>query len=179
MPINHTISVLVTNEMGVLSRIVDLFSGRGYNIESLTVAPTVDDIYSRVTIVTPGDNDAIEQICKQLNRLIPVIKVANLSIGEAIEYEIGLLKVAVQDENRAEFMNIVAQAGAKIMDVAEKTYTVKIDGTEKDVQTFVELVRPFGIKEFVRSGKVAITKNNQFQTFKKQKENPLKISLKG
>ena len=108
MAINHTISVLVTNEVGVLSRIVDLFSGRGYNIESLTVAPTLDSIYSRVTIVTKADDDVVEQICKQLNRLIPVIKVANLTIGDAIEYEIGLLKVSVNDENRAEFMNIVA-----------------------------------------------------------------------
>lgn len=136
MTTKHTISVLVTNEVGVLSRIVDLFSGRGYNIESLTVAPTLDSIYSRVTIVTAGDEDVIEQICKQLNRLIPVIKVANLTIGEAIEYEIGILKVNVSDINRAEFMNIVAQSGAKIMDVSDKTYIVKIDGNEKDVQTF-------------------------------------------
>lgn len=170
MPINHTISVLVTNEVGVLSRIVDLFSGRGYNIESLTVAPTLDSIYSRVTIVTKADDDVIEQICKQLNRLIPVIKVANLSIGDAIEYEIGLLKISVNDENRAEFMNIVAQARATIMDVADKIYTVKIDGDEKQVQTFAELVRPFGIKEFVRSGKVAITKSGQFSTFKNKKD---------
>ncbi len=167
MTTKHTISVLVTNEVGVLSRIVDLFSGRGYNIESLTVAPTLDSIYSRVTIVTAGDEDVIEQICKQLNRLIPVIKVANLTIGEAIEYEIGILKVNVSDINRAEFMNIVAQSGAKIMDVSDKTYIVKIDGNEKDVQTFAELVRPYGIKEFVRSGKVAITKGNQFINFKK------------
>ena len=166
MTINHTISVLVSNEVGVLSRIVDLFSGRGYNIESLTVAPALDSVYSRVTIVTPADNDVIEQICKQLNRLIPVIKVANLSIGDAIEYEIGLLKVYVSDENRAEFMNIVAQAEAMIMDVNDKTYTVKIDGDEKKVQTFAELVRPYGIKEFVRSGKVAITKGNQFSNIK-------------
>lgn len=167
MTTKHTISVLVTNKVGVLSRIVDLFSGRGYNIESLTVAPTLDSIYSRVTIVTAGDEDVIEQICKQLNRLIPVIKVANLTIGEAIEYEIGILKVNVSDINRAEFMNIVAQSGAKIMDVSDKTYIVKIDGNEKDVQTFAELVRPYGIKEFVRSGKVAITKGNQFINFKK------------
>ena len=167
MTTKHTISVLVTNEVGVLSRIVDLFSGRGYNIESLTVAPTLDSIYSRVTIVTAGDEDVIEQICKQLNRLIPVIKVANLTIGEAIEYEIGILKVNVSDINRAEFMNIVAQSGAKIMDVSDKTYIVKIDGNEKDVQTFAELVRPYGIKEFVRSGKVATTKGNQFINFKK------------
>ena len=169
MTSRHTISVLVSNEVGVLSRIVDLFSGRGYNIESLTVAPTVDSIYSRVTIVTPGDDDVIEQICKQLNRLIPVIKVANLSLGDAIEYEIGLLKVFVADENKAEFMNIVAQSQATIMDVSDKIYTVKIDGDEQKVQTFAELVRNFGIKEFVRSGKVAITKSGQFQTFKKQR----------
>ena len=168
MTTKHTISVLVTNEVGVLSRIVDLFSGRGYNIESLTVAPTLDSIYSRVTIVTAGDEDVIEQICKQLNRLIPVIKVANLTIGEAIEYEIGILKVNVSDTNRAEFMNIVAQSGAKIMDVSDKTYIVKIDGNEKDVQTFAELVRPYGIKEFVRSGKVAITKGNKFINLKKK-----------
>ncbi len=173
--VSHTISVLVSNEVGVLSRIVDLFSGRGYNIESLTVAPALDSVYSRVTIVTQADEDVIEQICKQLNRLIPVIKVANLSIGDAIEYEIGLLKVFVNDENRAEFMNIVAQASATIMDVNEKVYTVKIDGDEKKVQTFAELVRPFGIKEFVRSGKVAITKSGQFSTFKKLKDDFVKV----
>ena len=170
MATKHTVSVLVSNEVGVLSRIVDLFSGRGYNIESLTVAPTLDSIYSRVTIVTSADDDVIEQICKQLNRLIPVIKVANLSIGEAIEYEIGLIKVTVNDENRAEFMNIVAQAHATIMDVSDKLYTIKIDGDEKQVQTFAELIRPFGIKEFVRSGKVAITKSCQFSNFKNKKE---------
>ena len=167
---NYTISVLVTNEVGVLSRIVDLFSGRGYNIESLTVAPTLDSIYSRVTIVTRGDENVIEQICKQLNRLIPVIKVANLSIGDAIEHEIGLIKVSIADENKSDFLNIVAQAQAKIIDVNDKIYTVKIDGDEKQVQTFAELIRPYGIKEFVRSGKVAITKGNQFTTFKKQKD---------
>ena len=91
-------------------------------------------------------------------------------MGEAIEYEIGLIKVFVNDENRAEFMNIVSQAGANIMDVTDKTYTVKIDGDEKRVKTFSELVRPFGIKEFVRSGKVAITKGNWFSNFKKTKE---------
>ena len=176
MTIKHTISVLVSNEVGVLSRIVDLFSGRGYNIESLTVAPTVDSIYSRVTIVTPGDDDVIEQICKQLNRLIPVIKVANLSLGDAIEYEIGLLKVAVADENKPEFLNIVAQAQACIMDVNDKIYTVKIDGDEQKVKTFVEFVSGYGIKEFVRSGKVAITKSGQFSTFKKQKNDILSLN---
>ena len=168
MTTSHTISVLVSNEVGVLSRIVDLFSGRGYNIESLTVAPTIDSIYSRITIVTLGDDDVVEQICKQLNRLIPVIKVANLSLNDAIVYEIGLITVTVPDENRAEFINIITQAHATIMDVQDKTYTVKIDGSEKEVRTFAELIRPYGIKEFVRSGKVAITKGNQFSNFKKE-----------
>ena len=168
MTVNHTISVLVTNEVGVLSRIVDLFSGRGYNIESLTVAPTAESIYSRVTIVTPGDDSVIEQICKQLNRLIPVIKVANLTVDDAMEYELALIKVSVNDENRAEFLNIVAQANATIVDVTDKIYTVKIDGDEKQVLTFAELIRPFGIKEFVRSGKVAITKSSQFSNFVKK-----------
>ena len=172
----HTLSILVINEAGVLSRVTGLFSGRGYNIESLTVAPTLDSVYSRVTIVTKADDDVIEQICKQLNRLIPVIKVANLTIGDAIEYEIGLLKVSVSDENRAEFINIVTQAKAMIMDVSDKTYTVKIDGDEKQVQTFAELVRPFGIKEFVRSGKVAITKSGQFSNFKNKKDE-IKLGL--
>lgn len=166
----HTISVLVTNEVGVLSRIVDLFSGRGYNIESLTAAPTFDNLYSRITIVTPADDDVVEQICKQLNRLIPVIKVANLSLGDAIEYEIGLIKVSVNDDQRAEFMNIVAQANATIMDVNDRIYTVKVDGDEERVRTFAELIRPYGIKEFVRSGKVAITKGNQFTNFKNKKD---------
>ena len=94
----HTISILVTNESGFLSRIVDLFSGRGYNIESLTVAPTIDRLYSRVTIVTGGDEAAIEQICKQLNRLIPVIKVADLNVAEALEVEIALAKIQVKEE---------------------------------------------------------------------------------
>ena len=93
-----------------------------------------------------------------------------ISLGDAIEYEIGLLKISVNDENRTEFMNIVAQAQATIMDVTDKIYTVKIDGDEQKVQTFAELVRGFGIKEFVRSGKVAITKSGQFSTFKKRND---------
>ena len=93
MGVFHTISILVTNESGVLSRVVDLFSGRGYNIESLTVAPTIDRLYSRITIVTDGDSAAIEQINKQLNRLIPVIKFADLNLNEALEFEVAIVKL--------------------------------------------------------------------------------------
>ena len=162
----HTISILVSNESGVLSRIVDLFSGRGYNIESLTVAPTIDRLYSRVTIVTGGDEAAIEQISKQLNRLIPVIKVADLNIQEALEREIALVKIQVKDEEKSDILRIVETTGSKIIDVTDKTYIIQALGDEKQIQALVELVRPYSVKEFVRSGKVAISRNNQFSNIK-------------
>lgn len=162
----HTISILVSNESGVLSRIVDLFSGRGYNIESLTVAPTIDRLYSRVTIVTGGDAAAIEQICKQLNRLIPVIKVADLNITEALEREIALVKIQVKDEEKSDILRIAEATGSKIIDVTDKTYIIQALGDEKQIQALVEMVRPYSVKEFVRSGKVAISRTNQFLNIK-------------
>lgn len=159
---NHTLSILVTNEAGVLSRIVDLFSGRGFNIESLTVAPTLDRAFSRVTIVTPGDDAVIEQILKQLNRLIPVLKVMDLKLSEAIEVEIGLIKVYAKDEDRNYIMQSVDSVGASIIDFTEKTYTIQIIGDENKIKTLVELLRPIGIKEFVRSGKTAISRDTTF-----------------
>lgn len=162
----HTISILVSNESGVLSRIVDLFSGRGYNIESLTVAPTNDRLYSRVTIVTGGDEAAIEQICKQLNRLIPVIKVADLNISEALEVEIALAKIQVKDEEKSDILRIAETTGSKIVDVTDKTYIIQIIGDEKQIQALIELIRPYSVREFVRSGKVAISKTNQFSNIK-------------
>ncbi len=156
---NHTISILVTNEAGVLSRIVDLFSGRGFNIESLTVAPTIDKAYSRITIVTPGDDSVIEQIMKQLNRLVPVLKVMDLPIAESIEVEIGLLKVYANDENRAFIMQCVEATNAKVIDVTEKIYTIQIIGDEKQIKALLELLKPIGIKEFVRSGQVAVSRS--------------------
>ena len=162
----HTISILVSNESGVLSRIVDLFSGRGYNIESLTVAPTIDRLYSRVTIVTGGDAAAIEQICKQLNRLIPVIKVADLNITEALEREIALVKIQVKDEEKSDILRIAEATGSKIIDVTDKTYIIQALGDEKQIQALVEMVRPYSVKEFVRSGKVAISRTNQILNIK-------------
>ena len=162
----HTISILVSNEAGVLSRIVDLFSGRGYNIESLTVAPTIDRLYSRVTIVTGGDEASIEQISKQLNRLIPVIKVADLNIQEALEREIALVKIQVKDEEKSDILRIAEATGSKIIDVTDKTYIIHALCDEKQIQALVEMVRPYSVKEFVRSGKVAISRNNQFSNIK-------------
>jgi len=158
----HILSVLVQNESGVLSSLSGLFSGRGYNIESLTVAPTIDNAYSRVTIVTTGDEKVIEQICKQLHRLIYTLKVAEIYPETSISREVVLLKVTAKDECRSEIIRIAEIFEAKIIDVSPKTYTLQIVGDEAKVQSVIELLRPLGIKEIVRSGLVAITKENQF-----------------
>lgn len=163
---NHTISVLVRNESGVLSRISDLFSGRGYNIESLTVAPTLDSDFSRVTVVTSGDDKVVEQIIKQLNRLIPIIKVVDLAAEDSIEREVILCKVCARDEDRSEILRIAEIFSAKIIDVSPKTYTIEALGDERQIRSLIELLRPIGIKELVRSGKVAISRENSFQAIK-------------
>lgn len=163
---NHTISVLVRNEAGVLSRISDLFSSRGYNIESLTVAPTLDTEFSRITILTSGDDKVIEQIIKQLNRLIPTIKVTDLTIDDSIEREIILCKVCARDEDRSEILRIAEIFSAKIIDVSPKTYTLQALGDERQIRSLIELLRPIGVKELVRSGKVAISRSSGFQNIK-------------
>ena len=160
----HTISVFVKNEAGVLSRVADLFSSRGYNIESLTVAPTIDEVYARITIVTIGDEVVIEQICKQLNRLINTIKVVELpkSADKCIERELILCKVTAKDEARSEILRISEIFGAKIIDVSPDTYTLEYSGDSRQITAIIELLRPLGVKELVRSGMVAITRENQF-----------------
>ena len=158
----HTLSVLVQNEAGVLSSLSGLFSGRGYNIESLTVAPTIDSDYSRVTIVTFGDEKVVEQICKQLHRLIYTLKVAEISMENSVSRELVLLKVTAKDEDRSEILRIAEIFEAKIVDVSPKTYTLQIVGDQSKVQAVIELLRPLGIKEIVRSGLVAMSKENQF-----------------
>jgi len=162
----HTISVLVRNEAGVLSRISDLFSGRGYNIESLTVAPTLDTDFSRVTVVTNGDDKVIEQITKQLNRLIPVIKVMDLPVADSIEREFIMCKVCARDEHRSEILRIAEIFNAKIIDVTHRSYTLQALGDERQIRSLIELLRPIGIRELVRSGKVVISRENQFQNIK-------------
>ncbi len=160
----HTISVLVKNEPGILSCVCDLFSTRGYNIESLTVASTVDTTYSRITIVTSGDDVVIEQICKQLNRLINTIKVVELpkSADKCIDRELVLCKVSAKDDVRSEILRISEIFGAKIIDVSPETYTLEYSGDSRQVMAIIALLRPLGIKELVRSGMVAITRENQF-----------------
>jgi acetolactate synthase-1/3 small subunit len=154
----HTISISVINEAGVLSRIVGLFSGRGYNIESLTVAPALDKAYSKVTIVTVGDSSAIEQINKQLNRLIPILKVTDLLPTDSLEAEVAIIKVHAKDEDRATLLNMAQMSESKIVDFSDKTCTLRVVGDEKQINATIELIRPLGIKDIVRSGKVAMSK---------------------
>ncbi|HXI10323.1 MAG TPA: acetolactate synthase small subunit [Thermodesulfobacteriota bacterium] len=154
----HTISVLVTNEFGVLSRISGLFSGRGFNIESLSVAETLDPKISRMTIVTSGDEKVLEQINKQLNKLISVIKVYDFTGEEHIERELALIKVSANQENRAEILSVVDIFRARIVDVSPRSYTVEITGDTEKIGAMTELLRPFGIKEIVRTGRIAMAR---------------------
>lgn len=152
----HTISVLVENDFGVLSRISGLFSGRGFNIESLSVAPTLNPDISRMTLVTWGDDRILEQITKQLNKLISTIKVIDFTGDEFIERELALIKVATEAETRAEALRIVDIFRAKVIDVTPRTYTIEITGAPAKINGLLELLRPMGIKEVVRSGPVVI-----------------------
>lgn len=154
----HTISVLVENKFGVLSRISGLFSGRGYNIESLTVGETIDPQVSIMTIVTTGDDQIIEQITKQLNKLIDVIKVTEMTELDHVEREMVLVKVAPRQEDKAEVLRLAEIFRGKVVDSGPITYTLEITGDEKKIKAFIELIKPYGIKEFARTGKVVIAR---------------------
>jgi acetolactate synthase-1/3 small subunit len=152
----HTISVLVENEFGVLTRIAGLFSGRGFNIESLSVAPTLDPTLSRMTIVTAGDDRILEQITKQLNKLIDTIKVIDFTGEDFIEREMALIKVTAEDATRAEILRICDIFRGKVVDVTPKCYTVEVTGSPVKVNAIIDLLRPMGIKELVRTGPVVL-----------------------
>ena len=152
----HTISVLVENEFGVLARVAGLFSGRGFNIESLTVAETLDPTISRITLVTRGDDQVLEQIEKQLNKLVPVIKVIDFADSPHVEREMALVKVTADEKTRAEIMNIIDIFRGKVIDVGPRSYIVELTGDEEKIQAVLELLAPLGIKEIVRTGKVAM-----------------------
>lgn len=152
----HIISVLVENKFGVLTRVAGLFSGRGYNIDSLNVAPTHDSTASRMTIVTHGDASTIEQIVKQLNKLPDVLKVQDFSAGEYVERELVLVKVGVDSKTRAEVMQITDIFRAKIVDVQSKSLTIEITGNESKVEKFIGLMQPFGVLDLTRTGNAAM-----------------------
>jgi len=152
----HTITVLVENEFGVLSRISGLFSGRGFNIESLSVAPTLDPSISRMTIVTSGDDQILEQITKQLNKLIDTIKVIDFTDQDYVERELALIKVTAEEETRAEVLRIVDIFRGKVVDVTPRSYAIEATGSPSKINAIMELLRPLGIKEIVRSGPVVM-----------------------
>ncbi|OIQ74484.1 acetolactate synthase isozyme 3 small subunit [mine drainage metagenome] len=148
----HIISILMANEAGALSRVAGLFSARGYNIESLTVAPTEDITLSRMTIVTRGSEDVIEQIVKQLNKLIDVVKILDLSDGSHIERELMLVKVRAFGKDREEMKRMADIFRGRIIDVTEKTYTIELTGPGTKLDAFIEAIDPVAILETVRTG---------------------------
>ena len=154
----HTISVLVENKFGVLARVASLFSAKGYNIDSLSVGETNDPEVSRMTIVVTGDDMILEQIVKQLRRLIDVIKVSDLTQGSFIDRELVLIKVRAEPAVRSEIINIVDIFRGKIVDVSSKSYTVEVTGDREKIDALISLLTPFGIKEVARTGKVAMAR---------------------
>ena len=154
----HTISVLVENKFGVLTRIAGLFSGRGYNIDTLNVAPTQDPDISRMSLVTRGDDATVEQIIKQLKKLVNVLEVQDFREGEYVDRELVLIKVSVDSKSRAEVMQITDIFRAKIVDVQPKSLTVEITGDESKVEKFINLMGTFGILALTRTCKVAMAR---------------------
>lgn len=160
----HVITLLVENEFGVLARVAGLFSGRGFNIESLCVAETLDPTVSTMTIVTRGDDQIIEQVLKQLNKLISVIKVVDLIDKDYVEREMVLLKVAATNDTREEILRIVDIFRGKVVDVGSKTYTLEVTGDDKKINAILGLLKPLGIKELVRTGHVAMVRGSKALT---------------
>ncbi|MEW5948666.1 MAG: acetolactate synthase small subunit [Thermodesulfobacteriota bacterium] len=157
----HTFSVLVENKPGVLSRVAGLFSGRGFNIESLCVAETLDSELSLITLVTRGDEQIIEQINKQLNKLINVLKVVDVSEGDFVEREMALVKVKAEGNTRAEVLRMADIFRGKIVDVSPREYTIELTGDEKKIRAVLELLRPLGIKEVARTGTIAMPRSKK------------------
>ncbi|HEY6168777.1 MAG TPA: acetolactate synthase small subunit [Verrucomicrobiae bacterium] len=152
----HTISVLVENKFGVLTRVAGLFSGRGYNIDTLNVGPTNDPKTSRMTIVTHGDDATLEQIVKQLNKLVDVIEVTDFREGDYVDRELVLVKIEVDAKTRAEVMQITDIFRAKIVDVQPKSLTVEITGDDSKTAKFLDLMRAYGVVDLTRTGTIAL-----------------------
>ena len=155
----HTISVLVENTFGVLTRVAGMFSGRGYNIDSLNVAPTHDPEKSRMTIVTRGDDATVEQIVRQLYKLVNVLEITDFREHEYIDRELVMVRVKATAKNRSEVMQITDICRAKIVDVQSKTMTIEVTGNESKVNKFVALMDNFGVLDLTRTGKVALPRS--------------------
>ena len=157
----HTLGVLVENQPGVLSRVAGLFSGRGFNIESLTVAETLDPQVSHITLVTTGDETIMEQIVKQLNKLVNVIKVIDFREVKFVDREMALIKVKAESHTRAEILRIVDIFRGKVVDVSPNFLTIEVTGDEGKIQAILDLLVQLGIVEVVRTGKVAIARSKK------------------
>ncbi len=156
----HTIAVLVENQPGVLAHISGLFAARGFNIDSLAVGETEDSTVSRMTIVVNADAKTLEQVVKQLNRLIDVIKVQDLTEESYIDRELILAKVAMAPNTRAELMQVAEIFRARVVDIGTKSLTIEATGDQEKVEALIDLLRPYGLKELVRTGRVAIAREN-------------------
>ncbi len=157
----HTISVLLRNQPGVLSRVTGLFSGRGFNIESLCVAETLDPDISSLTVVSRGDEAIIEQITKQLHKLIDVIKVTDISEKEYVEREMVLVRMKAESHTRAEVLRVIDIFRGKVVDVSARSYAVEVTGSASKIQAVIDILRPIGIKEIVRTGTIAMARANK------------------
>lgn len=158
----HTLSVLVENHAGVLSRVAGLFSRRGFNIDSLAVGVTENPEISRITIVVNGDDYTVEQVSKQLNKLIDVIKIKQLDRDDSVSRELALIKVNATAVTRSEIIQIVEVFRAKIVDISKSTVTIEISGAVDKVAALEDMLKQFGIKEIVRTGTIAIDRGNKY-----------------
>ena len=152
----HTISVLVQNRFGVLTRIAGLFSGRGFNIDTLNVGPTQNDKISRMTLVVVGNDQVLEQVVKQLNKLVDVLEVHDFKDGDVIDRELILLRVKATSSTRPEVMQICDIFRAKIVDVQSSSLSIEVTGDESKIDKFLQLMKPFGVLELSRTGRIAL-----------------------
>ena len=159
MEIKRTITVTVLNEHGVLSRISGLFAGRGYNIESLTVAPILDSNLSRITIATKGDNRVLEQIIKQLNRLIDVLRVRDITDIPHLEREVILVKLTAPTSKRAEILAVIQPFRASVVDVAQKSITIQVTGDADKIEALIRVIKPYGIQNLARTGATGFSRD--------------------
>ena len=152
----HTISVVVQNRFGVLTRIAGLFSGRGFNIDTLNVGPTQNDKISRMTLVVVGNDQVLEQVVKQLNKLVDVLEVHDFKDGDVIDRELILLRVKATSSTRPEVMQICDIFRAKIVDVQSSSLSIEVTGDESKIDKFLQLMKPFGVLELSRTGRIAL-----------------------
>lgn len=160
----HTISILVENEFGVLSRVSAMFSGRGYNIESLSVAETLDPSVSRITLTVRGDRSVLEQVTRQLHKMVSIIGVVDFREGEYVERELALIKVAFESATRAEVMNIVSIFRASVIDVGTSVCIIETTGAQEKINAMIRLLEPLGIKEIARTGSAALYRGERLLT---------------